>query len=399
MGRLAGVVVAVVAAACLAAAAEAFSGWAVVPSPNVGTYGSLLKGVSARTASDAWAVGGTARSSSNDTLAVHWNGSSWSAVSTPNPVASCQDGNIQWTGNTLNAVAVVGATQAWAVGTSCYSQSTLVERWDGSSWQIVPSPSLTTGGDGIENDLYGVAAVTTSDVWAAGFYAGPTGADLTLVEHWNGSAWKVVPSPNPSAFANVLRGVAATGSNDVWAVGYRNGSGSQPLIEHWNGSAWTTTPTPTLATGGVLNAVVALSPTNAWAVGYQTSASTGAELTLAEHWNGSTWSVVPTPNLATSYGSANVLNAVAAISAGDIWAAGMYQNANTNYHQHRTLTLHWNGTSWAPVTSPTPGATGELNAISALTTPKLFAVGLYSQNPLNIYDGTYTNPKTLVLAG
>src|SRR5438128_1318410 len=48
----------------LAAGAGAFGAWAVVSSPNAGVYGSLLQGVNARTASDAWAVGATARSTS-----------------------------------------------------------------------------------------------------------------------------------------------------------------------------------------------------------------------------------------------------------------------------------------------------------------------------------------------
>ena len=81
------------------------------------------------------------------------------------------------------------------------------------------------------------------------------------------------------------------------------------------------------------------------------------------------------------------------------WSYGVDRSPGISYHQHRTLTLHWNGTSWTTVTSATPGATGELNGIAATTTPKLFTVGLYSQNPINIYDGTYTNPKTLVLTG
>src|SRR5437764_5559468 len=90
---------AAVIGAGLAAAAGAFSGWALASSPNPGVYGNLLKGVAARSLSDVWAVGGTARSASNDTLALHWNGSSWTVVPTANPVSNCQDGNIQLPGN------------------------------------------------------------------------------------------------------------------------------------------------------------------------------------------------------------------------------------------------------------------------------------------------------------
>jgi hypothetical protein len=382
----------------LTATAGAFGSWAVVSSPNVGAYGSLLNDIAARTASDAWAVGATAKTSSNDTLALHWNGSSWSAVTTPNPVPGCYDGNVQWTGNRLNGVAPVSATDVWAVGTSCYEQRTLVERWNGSSWRIVPSPSFQTGGDGIQNELHDVAAVSAANVWAVGFHTASNGAYVTLALRWNGSAWNVVTTPNPNQTVSIFRGVAATGPTDVWAVGYTNAGASQPLIEHWNGAAWSVVPSPKLSTGSILERVAALSPTDAWAVGYQVAPS-GAQTTLAEHWNGKSWSVVPTPNLSTAYGSSNVLRGVTAVSPTDVWAVGMFQNDQTNYHQHRTLTLHWNGSTWSVVSSPTPGRAGELTAVAAPPAGKLQAVGYFSRYDINIYDGTYTDPRTLVLSG
>jgi hypothetical protein len=382
----------------IAGSAMAFTSWTVVGTPNPGVYGNLLKGVSARTATDAWAVGATATSGSNQPLIQHWNGTSWTNVPAPSPVPGCQDGNIQWAGNTLNGVAAVSGTDVWAVGHTCYTMKTLAEHWNGSAWSIVPSPSFATGGDGIQNTLNGVAAVSGTNVWAVGSHTASNGAYVTLVEHWNGSSWSVVPSPSPSSTANGLNGVAGYGTSDVWAVGYQNGTGSQPLIEHWNGTSWAVVPSPARPGGSVLNAVTVLSSTNVWAVGSQPG-STGAPLTLVEHWNGTSWSVVSSPNLSAAYGSANVLRGVAAISATNIWAVGMVQNSSTNYHQHRTFTLHWNGLLWSVVTSPTPGASGELNAVAALSTGQLWAAGLYSPYNVNIYDGSYTAPRTLMLAG
>jgi hypothetical protein len=398
IGRLAGVAVGLALVGALVSGAAAFSGWVVSTSPTPGAYGSLFRAVSARTAGDAWAVGATAASSSNQPLAEHWNGTSWSAVATPNPVAACQDGNIQWAGNAFNAVATVAATDAWAVGHTCYIMKTLVERWNGTAWKIVPSPSFMTGGDGIQNSLNGVAAVSPTNVWAVGFHTAANGAFLTLIEHWNGTVWSVTASPSPNSTANILNGVAATGPSDVWAVGYQNGGGSRPLIQHFNGTSWSTVPSPARPAGSVLNSVTAISPTNAWAVG-SSPAPTGAQVTLVEHWNGTSWSVLPSPNLNTSYGSANVLRSVAAVSANDVWAVGMFQNQNTNYHQHRTLTVHWNGVAWSLVSSPSPGASGELYSAAALPTGQLFATGLYSIYDVNIYDGTYTAPKTLAMRG
>jgi len=330
-----------VAAGSLAAAvgAWAFTGWTQMSSPTPGTYGSLLKAVEATSPADAWAVGGSAASTSNQTLAEHWNGSSWTAVATPDPVASCQDGNIQWTGNTLDSIAAVAPNDVWAVGHSCYERNALAEHWDGNAWRIVPTVSFNTGGDGIQNTLNGVAAISTSNVWAVGTHTASNGAYQTLIEHWNGSAWTVGASPSPSGSADVLNAVAASGAGDVWAVGYQNGSARQPLIEHWNGSTWSVVPSPSRSAGSVLSAVAVLGHADAWAVGTQ-PASTLAPITLIEHWNGSAWSVVPSPNVSSTYGSSNDLRGIAADSPTDVYAVGMFQNASTNYHQHRPLTLN-----------------------------------------------------------
>jgi hypothetical protein len=388
-----------VAVAFFAPGATAFTSWSVAATPSPGNYGSLLNGIAARSATDVWAVGATATSTSNQPLVEHFNGTSWSSVPAPNPVAGCLDGNIQWTGNTLKGVSATSSTDAWAVGHTCYTAQTLVDHWNGTAWRIVPSPSFTTGGDGVQNTLNATVALSAGNAWAAGMHTASNGALLTLVEHWNGTSWTVVASPSPSSTANVLNGIAATGTSDIWAVGYQNGSASQPLIEHWNGSAWSVVPSPARPAGSVLNAVTAISATDAWAVGTQPQPTTHATLTLVEHWNGTSWSVVPSPNLSTTYGSSNVLRGVAAVTSNDVWAVGMDQNQNTNYHQHRTLTLHWNGVSWSVVASPTPGATGELSAVAATPTGRLWGAGLDSQYNVNIYDGTYTAPRTLVLTG
>src|SRR5207248_4313678 len=109
----------------------------------------------------------------------------------------------------------------WAVG-DLVSQ-TLVLHWDGSSWSIVPSPS-----PGSSNYLRGVAAVSSNDVWAVGDYSGGT-----LVLHWNGAKWSIVPSPGTAQ----LKRVAVVAANDVWAVGNYYNNGVQTQIEHWDGSS------------------------------------------------------------------------------------------------------------------------------------------------------------------
>ena len=383
----------------LVPSAAGFTGWTVVPSPNAGQWGSVLSSVSARSPTDVWAVGVAATTSSNQTLAIHWNGANWAVTPTANPVANCQDGNIQWAGNRLNAVASVSSSDVWAVGTSCYQMNTVTEHWNGSTWRLVPSPSIPTGGDGINNVLNGIAAISSVNVFAVGFHTAVNGAYQTLVERWSGSSWSIVASPNPNSTVSILSAAAGSGASDVWAVGYQNvGSKSNPLIEHWNGASWAVVPSPARPGGSVLTAVTAITPTDAWAVGSQPAPS-GATTTLIEHWNGASWSVVSSPNVDTQYGSANVLRGVSAVSSSDVWAVGMFQNANTSYHQHRTFVLHWNGSGWSRVPSPSPGKSGELNAVSALPTGQVWTAGLYSIYDIDIYQGTYTAPKTLVIGG
>src|SRR5207253_1359432 len=109
----------------------------------------------------------------------------------------------------------------------------------------------------------------------------------TLVEHWNGSQWSVVPSPN-GAGNNALNGVAAVSANDVWAVGSIS---NQTLIEHWDGTQWNIVPNPG---NGILYAASALSANDVWAVGIYWGATDTRQRTFTEHYVGAC-SVTATP--------------------------------------------------------------------------------------------------------
>jgi hypothetical protein len=102
--------------------------------------------------------------------------------------------------------------------------------WNGTAWTRVKSPDPFGW-----SVLNGVATTSTSNAWAVGFSfpAGPASAALTLIEHWNGTAWRLVASPNPSSTRNVLNGVAATSASNAWAVGsYDSGTVRQTLALH-----------------------------------------------------------------------------------------------------------------------------------------------------------------------
>src|SRR5205823_1967956 len=143
------------------------------------------------------------------------------------------------------AVAARSPNDAWAVGYYDQSPDTraLIEHWDGTAWSIVTSPNNGAN----QNYLEAVAAISANNAWAVGYnYTNGAGRWLTLVEHWNGSAWSVAASPNATSSDNQLRGVAALSGNNVWAGGdlVRNGV-IQTLAERYAPSCATPTATPT----------------------------------------------------------------------------------------------------------------------------------------------------------
>ena len=76
--------------------------------------------------------------------------------------------------------------------------------------------------------------------WAAGSSSNGT-VNSTLMEHWNGSKWVVVPSPTPTGDIYV-EGVAVSSATNAWAVSYTRPTTCDPLCGtatlHWNGSKW-----------------------------------------------------------------------------------------------------------------------------------------------------------------
>jgi hypothetical protein len=204
------------------------SDWSIVPSPDpVGLERPYLACVSVVSTDDVWAVGGSRYTEQSIPLVEHWNGKRWSIIKSPNPggVAS------------LYSVTALSAHNVWAVGSRGNdNQQTLIEHWDGGGWSVVASPD----GDGRVSLLQSVDAVSGQDVWAVGHSGASDGRGDTLVEHWDGSTWGIVPSPNPGSARNGLTSVSADSHSDAWAVGYTSDTTlGKPLMEHWDGDSWT----------------------------------------------------------------------------------------------------------------------------------------------------------------
>jgi hypothetical protein len=301
--------------------------WTQVPSPDPATP-SRLFGVHALSASNVWAVGEYFDGSIYKTLIVHWNGSAWTQVPSPDVSGATQ--------NVLKAVRGSSATNVWAVGYFVNSNNvdqTLILHWNGSAWKLVPSPDPS--GPALDQELTSVASDSAQDAWAVGFYY--TGLDKSMILHWNGSSWKQVTSPNPGSQGTFLYGVRSTSASSAWAVGSDfNGTADKTLIVRWDGSAWKqmTSPNPGGATqNNDLSSVAVTSATDAWAVGDYDS-GTGTR-TLALHWDGSAWTQVTTPNLGGS-SIDDSFTAVGATSASDVWAVGRYYNGSVD----QTMAIH-----------------------------------------------------------
>ena len=204
------------------------------------------------------------------------------------------------------------------------------------------------------------------DAWAVGFqFSG--GTDQTLIEHWNGAAWKVVPSPDPGSADNSLTSIRAVSAANIWAVGsFSDGVVSEALILHWDGHSWAQFENPDPgSTANDLDGVRAVSASDVWAVGSYSSGT--ADRTLILHWNGAGWKQVASPHP----GSDSVLLGVAATSRRNAWAVGNFSSSG----RERNLILHWNGAHWKQVPSPDPGVIDSLDGIGATSAANAWAVG------------------------
>jgi len=204
----------------------------------------------------------------------------------------------------------------------------------------------------------------------------------TLIEHWDGASWTISPSPNTAADqANFLRDVQCTSATDCWAVGYSSlnavpNASTVTLIERWNGTSWTIVSSPNNpGTNNSLFGLTCVSELRCWAVGsYQAGAETQ---TLIEQWNGSSWSVVSSPNADPT--KSNILSEVACSSASNCWAVGYYTDNLTS----QTLIERWDGTSWTITPSANLGTFNNLRAVACASDSECWAVGALYNGSVN----------------
>lgn len=310
------------------------------PAPPANDAGSISALAPAGPES-AWAVGADqyTPSSGYPTLtpvAYQWNGGRW--VSTPIADPAASEG--------FGSVADGGAGDVWAVGAQTDNPQVdpyqpRIRHWDGSAWQVTPFPGDTettddlqlnqvaaAGGkawiaalDGVNGgifswdgtswtlqqfssayELWGVTAISAADAWTVGYSSN----NSTLALHWNGATWQ---DESPANQTVNLQDVAASGPDNVWAAGiYYNSDGTGPYLaaDHWNGTSWTEYPIPDLPGMGDYVFPLGLTVDNSgepWIAAY----SNAADRTAYFHWDGSAWQVsygVSQPGVIESYSDA-----------------------------------------------------------------------------------------------
>jgi hypothetical protein len=184
-----------------------------------------------------------------------------------------------------------------------------------------------------------------------------------FAEHFDGTTWSVVST---AAVTNAnLRGVAGVASNDVWAVGSVNTvvqahkhttTITSALIEHWDGTTWSAVPSPTPTNGGTLGAVKAIASNDVWAAGTVLDSTGAAVAALVEHWDGANWMIVSSP----AFTGVSTVGTISADASNDVWIA-----AGANL-------LHFDGASWSLVNPNTGVIAG---GVDSLSPTNVWAVG------------------------
>lgn len=306
-------------------------GWRHLPAPNVADFEYTLAAVDAVSPHDAWAVGsGHALPPGWDSITMtaviaHYDGTVWSVSPTPAPPPGYS--------YILTNIDMLSATDGWAVGWKAAfggptSWQPLVMRWQDRRWVEVGLPSLP-GGDVM---LQGVQARAGDDAWAVGHQG-----NSALVMHFDGTSWNQigVPRGGVDGAGNDLRAVAAVSARDVWAVGAACGSASdpedlscRPLVLHLSHGRWRVVATA--GDSGTHIVDVAVRSTNdVWLIGYDNGSVGGQDANHVERWHGRGFTTVPAdpgPSACPCVQLSELASALEAVTvipgSRELWAVG-----------------------------------------------------------------------------
>jgi hypothetical protein len=306
-----------------------------------GTEGGLT-GVAATSTSNAWAVGYAGSSTSLKVLMLHWNGKTWSRTTSPSVLTRAGE---------LSAITVVNAKDAWAAGfTGGFNitrRRTLLLHWNGRAWSQVTRPAPIPG-------FLDAVTATASGGWAVGGVPNGQNWPGALALRLAGTTWSRVRMPDSLQVA----GVAITGKNAAWAIGYTE---QQSALAHWNGHTWTWRSILPRQDLYELGGIASAPGKSAFTVGHEYPVGR-QQVPVSLKLTGSTWKQVP-----VRAPSISDLNAVTFAPGGTGWAAGSTAGS--------TLILRWTGKAWTRVASPSDGSIDALDGLGFSSARNGWAVG------------------------
>lgn len=336
----------------------------IVPSPNTSAVlDNVLESVDCVSDSFCMAVGHANDGISDRTLVLRWDGDSWSILPSPNASPSQQS---------LKSVTCESTSFCIAVGFSFGGSGleALVLLWDGTDWSIVPGLSTAPG---TTTSLHSVSCVSTSSCVAVGnIWSGPV--SQTLVARWDGAVWTQVSSPNTApTLNNSLFSVSCVTESFCMAAGnHSDGASSMTLVLEWNGTTWTKVASPSPwrydspTQNDGLTSVVCTSTTSCVAVG--AFGFNSARTTLVLGWNGVEWTQVDSPD-PSIYRSP--LSSVSCANESSCAAVG---NSRFPEDPLDHALVIWSGSTWIEADTPVDGAS-VLSGVSCLSPSSCIGVG------------------------
>ena len=258
--------------------------------------------------------------------------------------------------NAMDGVSCVGSTFCFAVGgyytgTNPTVKATQTQKWNGTAWKIVASPNAT-GPTIMSNFLNGVSCVSKTFCIAAGYYTQTGGGnDQSLIEQWNGHTWTIVTAPDVAGVSNDLNAVSCSSTTFCVAAGDTLDASfvGQTLIEQWDGHAWSVVASPNRSPqSNLLWGVSCATASFCVSTGYYDTDA--GEFALIERWNGHKWAATKAPNHTRGASfPTDDLWSVSCVSTTFCMAAGHYLDSA---FVKQTLVEEWNGTKWSVLRSP-----------------------------------------------
>jgi hypothetical protein len=250
-------------------------------------------------------------------------------------------------GSSGNDIWAVGNYLPDAAGSNVDATISFAEHYNGTKWSVVRTPNAGPN----FNTLFAITVSKSADsegkAWAVGVRLNSAYQNRALIEYWDGTKWSLQSAPQPGSQRDILFAASSTSTRDVWAVGDQQDAKGvfRTLVEHYDGTKWTAVPAPNPGNAGDhFYAVDAVSPTDAWAVGQRLSTNGSPDQGLVEHWDGRHWSVADIPA-----SEANVMLTGVAVANGHVWGAG---EADTPTGGGRALVLEGTNGHWSAAHLP-----------------------------------------------